>query len=189
MNYNGFIPRIPVKPDFLVFHVITRTFYYLLQFGWPFLVFDSSTAFSKRMAFSFGPAMVFSFLFMLNTQVNHLSPSAMDPHRAKTRDWTVHQVITAQNFGDPEGDGVAWWFHFILSGGLNLQMEHHLFPTVNHCHLRAVSVILKDECRRHGIPYNQVSGYIEAMCEYVKHSKNAVSLDGLSETKDTNLSQ
>ena len=43
------------------------------------------------------------------------------------------QVVTAQDFGHGS------WFCYYFSGGLNYQIEHHLFPTVNHCHLPALS--------------------------------------------------
>ncbi|KAI8831769.1 hypothetical protein BJ741DRAFT_667606 [Chytriomyces cf. hyalinus JEL632] len=58
-----------------------------------------------------------------------------------------------------------------LSGGLCLQMEHHLFPTVNHCHLPAVAKIVKQACYEHGVPYTRADGYGQALAEYYRQEK------------------
>ena len=41
-----------------------------------------------------------------------------------------------------QGSALHRWFCFTMSGGLNMQIEHHLFPTVCHCHLRAIKPIV-----------------------------------------------
>ena len=43
----------------------------------------------------------------------------------------------------------------LLSGGLNLLIEHHLFPSVNSCHLPVLSNIIKKVCKNHNIKYNE----------------------------------
>ncbi|KAL5722125.1 hypothetical protein ACHQM5_005683 [Ranunculus cassubicifolius] len=45
------------------------------------------------------------------------------------------------------------WFH----GGLQFQVEHHLFPRLPRCHLRKISPFVKELCRKHKLPYNSVS--------------------------------
>ncbi|KAK4274575.1 hypothetical protein QN277_017774 [Acacia crassicarpa] len=45
------------------------------------------------------------------------------------------------------------WFH----GGLQFQVEHHLFPRLPRCHLRKISPLVKELCKRHNLPYNCVS--------------------------------
>lgn len=39
------------------------------------------------------------------------------------------------------------------AGGLNLQVEHHLFPAISFCHYPAIADIVKDECAKRGVPY------------------------------------
>ena len=43
----------------------------------------------------------------------------------------------------------------ILMGGLNYQIEHHLFPSMPRPHLRAASPMIAEYCRAHGVPYTQ----------------------------------
>ena len=50
------------------------------------------------------------------------------------RRWYRHQVMTSQTIA-PQSMLMGY-----LTGGLNLQIEHHLFPGINHCHLRAMQV-------------------------------------------------
>ncbi|OVA01872.1 Cytochrome b5-like heme/steroid binding domain [Macleaya cordata] len=45
------------------------------------------------------------------------------------------------------------WFH----GGLQYQIEHHLFPRLPRCHLRKVSPFVKELCMKHNLPYTNVS--------------------------------
>ncbi|XP_029129891.1 delta(8)-fatty-acid desaturase 2 [Cajanus cajan] len=45
------------------------------------------------------------------------------------------------------------WFH----GGLQFQVEHHLFPRLPRCNLRKIAPLVKDLCNKHNLPYNCVS--------------------------------
>ena len=40
-------------------------------------------------------------------------------------------------------------------GGLNYQIEHHLFPSMPRPHLRAAAPMIAEYCRDHGVPYTQ----------------------------------
>ncbi|CAM8923818.1 unnamed protein product [Rhodiola kirilowii] len=45
------------------------------------------------------------------------------------------------------------WFH----GGLQFQLEHHLFPRMPRCQLRNISPVVKDLCKKHNLPYVSLS--------------------------------
>lgn len=62
-------------------------------------------------------------------------------------DWASHQVMTTANFATK--NPVITWF----VGGLNFQVEHHLFPRISHIHYPALSGIVQDTCRAHGLTY------------------------------------
>jgi linoleoyl-CoA desaturase len=63
------------------------------------------------------------------------------------REWAVHQVESTVDFA-PANRLLAWYL-----GGLNFQIEHHLFPRVCHVHYPAIAPIVEDVCRNHGIRY------------------------------------
>ncbi|HEX2313170.1 MAG TPA: acyl-CoA desaturase [Thermomonospora sp.] len=58
------------------------------------------------------------------------------------------QVLTSRNV---RGGVVTDW----LLGGLNYQIEHHLFPSVPRCNLRKVQPLVREHCRRVGLPYTE----------------------------------
>jgi linoleoyl-CoA desaturase len=63
--------------------------------------------------------------------------------------WAQHQLATALDW-NPDSRVANW-----ISGGANAHAAHHLFPRVPHVHYRALTRIIQDAARRHGVPYNQ----------------------------------
>jgi linoleoyl-CoA desaturase len=61
--------------------------------------------------------------------------------------WAVHQVQATVDFA--RNDRLVSW----LVGGLNFQIEHHLFPTLCHVNYPAISGIVESTCREFGVPY------------------------------------
>ena len=53
-------------------------------------------------------------------------------------------------------------------GGLNYQVEHHLFPNMARPHLKAASAIVQAHCRTHAIPYTE-TGLVGAYASVVRH--------------------
>jgi linoleoyl-CoA desaturase len=62
-------------------------------------------------------------------------------------EWAVHQVQTTVNFA--RRNPVLRWF----LGGLNFQIEHHLFSKICHVHYPAISKVVEQACRDFGIRY------------------------------------
>jgi linoleoyl-CoA desaturase len=62
--------------------------------------------------------------------------------------WAIHQVQTTADFA--RGNRVLSWF----VGGLNFQIEHHLFPRICHVHYPRIARIVEKTCARHGIRYH-----------------------------------
>jgi linoleoyl-CoA desaturase len=63
------------------------------------------------------------------------------------RPWAIHQVETTVDFA--RGDRLVSW----LVGGLNYQIEHHLFPTLSHVDYPAIAGVVEQTCRDFGVPY------------------------------------
>jgi len=58
------------------------------------------------------------------------------------------------------------------SGGLNFQIEHHLFPSVCHMYLPIIAPVVKQTCEEFNVPYNCYAGYSDALLSYQKHLKS-----------------
>ena len=62
-------------------------------------------------------------------------------------DWAEHQIATTVDFA--RGNPLLGWY----LGGLNFQVEHHLFPRVCHLHYPALAAIVEETCRDHDVRY------------------------------------
>ena len=65
-------------------------------------------------------------------------------------DFLSKQVLTSRNI-------TGGWFVTILMGGLNHQVEHHLFPNMPRPHLARAREIVREHCQQHGVPYTETS--------------------------------
>ena len=91
---------------------------------------------------------VLSIVFQLAHTVEHTHFPLPDEATGKMEDeWAIHQVKTTANFAT-KNKLVSW-----LVGGLNFQIEHHLFPKISHVHYPAISKIIRKACADYGIPY------------------------------------
>mmetsp|Transcript_14464 Transcript_14464/g.30905 ORF Transcript_14464/g.30905 Transcript_14464/m.30905 type:complete len:240 (-) Transcript_14464:331-1050(-) len=157
LSYNNVVPCEKPSTLGLVTHLGGRLLYVYVAFVWPFTVFPIH----KAIIWVTIPNAIFSICFMLNTQINHLVGACA---HARSANFYKHQLITAQNFGN--GNSFCYYF----SGGLNYQIEHHLFPTINHIHLPALSPGVRRICKKHGMPYHHAAGYRAAIMEHFAHT-------------------
>lgn len=79
------------------------------------------------------------------------------------QEWMVHQLSTTANFAT--GNPVVSW----LLGGLNFQVEHHLFPRVSHVHYPAINKLVKDTCKEFGVIYLEHRTMRQAFASHLRH--------------------
>jgi len=117
------------------------------------------------------PAMTLYTLFMIFSQVNHLvSETQHEATTLKAKTFRERQVLTSHNI-IPENSAysmVNWW----VSGGLNLQIEHHLFPGVHHYHLLKLQPIVEGICKKYGVQYITTPSYTAAIVKYIAFLKS-----------------
>jgi linoleoyl-CoA desaturase len=73
--------------------------------------------------------------------------------------WADHQMTTTANFGHSR-------ITTFITGGLNHQIEHHLFPRICHTHYPALAPIVRDCARDHGLPYLHSGSFFEAVASH-----------------------
>lgn len=93
--------------------------------------------------------LVFGFGYALFFAVNHwtLDAGFVDNTSVDSTNWGVLQVENSINFAL---DSKFWTW---LTGGLNHQIEHHLFPTMVHTRLPEISKIVRETCKEFGVSY------------------------------------
>ncbi len=77
-------------------------------------------------------------------------------------DWAIHQIKTTMNFGN--GDKIFSW----VVGGLNFQVEHHLFPTICHVHYPKISEIVQRTAAEFNLPYYAKTTFAGALWSHEK---------------------
>ena len=85
-----------------------------------------------------------------------------DQNNSLENNWAVHQLLTTTNFGNN-----SRWFSWYV-GGLNFQIEHHLFPNICHVHYRKIAGIVKDTASEFGLPYKSTRTFLQAL---IKHGR------------------
>lgn len=94
-----------------------------------------------------------------NTEFEHVP---LDVNKHIESAWAEHQIKTTSNFA--MGSKVISWF----VGGLNFQIEHHLFPRVSHVHYPAISKIVMEKCAQFNLPYNKYDTMFGALVSHFK---------------------
>lgn len=77
--------------------------------------------------------------------------------------WAIHQLLTTTNFGNS-----SRWFSWYV-GGLNFQIEHHLFPHICHVHYRNIAGIVKETALEFGLPYKSTRTFMGALVGHARH--------------------
>lgn len=81
------------------------------------------------------------------------------------KDWASHQVLNTVNFA-PKNKILTWYV-----GGLNFQIEHHLFPNICHVHYTKLSKIVKQTAEEFNLPYNVKPTFRSALWSHFKMLK------------------
>lgn len=76
--------------------------------------------------------------------------------------WAAHQLKTTTNFA---ADSVFWNF---FTGGLNHQVEHHLFYKIAHIHYPALAPLVREVARRHELPYLEFPTFGAALLSHIR---------------------
>lgn len=80
-------------------------------------------------------------------------------------EWAIHQIKTTANFA-PRNKIISWFV-----GGLNYQVEHHLFPRISHVHYPAISKIVAAKCAEHQLAYHCIPTMQGAVVSHFRFMK------------------
>lgn len=134
--------REPVKGRWAEIAMIAARHALVLTPIFLFLPLGMAFAFLGVMAAVFGVYMGASFA------PNHKGMPVIAPDARL--DFFSKQVRTSRNIRG------GWWATALM-GGLNYQVEHHLFPSMARPHLAKARVLVRDVCREHDVPYTETS--------------------------------
>src|SRR5437762_7301633 len=163
--FRGKIVNMPVKKMKLSDHFIFWGFklvHLFLFVGLPDYMVGFQSWLISFTIFTLVAGFVLSLVFQLAHTVEHTAFPVADPETGKMEDeWAIHQLKTTANFAT-KNKLVTW-----LVGGLNFQIEHHLFPKISHVHYPALREIIKTLCEKHGINYIEFRNVRYAIASHV----------------------
>lgn len=109
---------------------------------------------------------VLSIVFQLAHTVEHTHFPLPNEDTNKIDDeWAIHQLKTTANFATK--NRLACWF----MGGLNFQVEHHLFPKISHIHYPKINKIIKNTCKEFNVTYIEYKKVTDALFSHVSYLK------------------
>jgi linoleoyl-CoA desaturase len=101
--------------------------------------------------------LLLSLIFQTAHVINETEFYAPTEDGSVENNWAIHQMRTTANFAN--GSKLFSWY----IGGLNYQIEHHLFPNICHVHYRKISKIVRDTAKEFDVPYHHHKTFFEAV--------------------------
>jgi linoleoyl-CoA desaturase len=129
----------------------TKALYYVWTIVVPLLVLDVPwwQFLIGYVAMHLTAGLTLGVVFQLAHSVEGPAFPLPDDRGVMEQAWAVHEMETTSNFG--RGNRLLCWY----VGGLNFQIEHHLFPKVCSIHYPAISGVVREVAAKHGITYNE----------------------------------
>jgi linoleoyl-CoA desaturase len=147
--------------------IISKIFYYFYMVFLPLYILDIAW-WQVAIGFctvQFVAGWILAFIFQLAHVVEHAEFPLPNDAGNIENEWAIHQVETTANFAT-KNKLISW-----LVGGLNFQIEHHLFPKISHVHYPAISKIIKKTCDEFDVKYIEYKRMRDAVISHTLHLK------------------
>jgi linoleoyl-CoA desaturase len=163
-NKTGLTKEQNAKPKREYFKLILSKVLYLgIAIGLPLLLtsFAWWQVLLGFLVMHLTAGLIMSVIF----QMAHVVEGADQPIPAEgalESEWAIHELMTTANFSR-KSRLLGWYI-----GGLNFQIEHHLFPHISHVHYRKISPIVEETAKEFGLPYNQKKTLFHAIASHIR---------------------
>ena len=157
-------PNVYTVPfiSLLGFSVMSRvTHNYYDYFMRAFLLYRifSPLHFMNSMILIYTAGAILSGLFVIS---HNNDKSQRNLHR-ESKDWYKNQVRSSSTYGNHISG--------MITGGLNYQIEHHLFPKMNSCYYSVIQPLVKQICKKHDVPYHYYPNFWKNVVGFFKTVK------------------
>jgi len=156
MNEWQGIPKMKTKDHFEFW--LAKAIYYSLTVALPLTVFSFSEYIVGFFIYHFSLSVTMAAIFQLAHVMEECDfPEVDEANGTIDRGWAELQLSTTVNFA-PTSKFITWF-----SGGLNYQVEHHIFPNISHTYYPIISPVLEKTCKEFGYPYYSIPTYAGAL--------------------------
>lgn len=164
----GYMKSFGTETKLMTEMILWKVFYYAYTLIIPLIILPVAwwVIVAGFLSLHFVAGFILSAIF----QPAHVMPSSEYPMPDDSgnleNNWAVHQILTTANFAP-----TSRWFSWLI-GGLNFQVEHHLFPNISHVHYRNISAIVKGTAEEFNLPYNSQKSFFAALVTHGKMLKH-----------------
>lgn len=128
--------------------IAVKLIYFLVLLGLPLLAgWSVGAVVLGFLLMHFFSGLILTLVFQLAHTVEGTAHPLPNADGAIENEWAIHQMNTTANFA-PQNKLLSWYV-----GGLNFQVEHHLFPHICHMHYPAIAPIVRQTAAEFDIPY------------------------------------
>ena len=166
--FNKKIGNVPIRKMTVKEHIsfwIAKVIYAFMMIAVPIYFLGFNTWLVGFLCTTMITGFVMIIVFQLAHNVEHTDfPMPAESGKIEN-EWALHQLETTANFAT-NNKLISW-----LVGGLNFQIEHHLFPKISHIHYPAISKIIRQTCQEYGINYIEYPKMRHAIVSHVIYLK------------------
>jgi linoleoyl-CoA desaturase len=165
LSKEGIVKPYPKKQ--LLILILTKIAYFVFILVVPMVLLDLTFGqwFLGFMVMHCTSGIILSVIF----QLAHVVDEAEQPIPSDTgtleNSWAVHQLKTTSNFFG-SSKLLSWYI-----GGLDYQIEHHLFPKISHVYYDKISDIVAKTAKEYGLEYNSKGGFFTALSSHINMLK------------------
>lgn len=147
--------------------IVSKIVYTLVMLVLPIVVFDIPVlhVVTGFLLMHFFAGLILTVIFQLAHTVEGTTHPLPNENNEITNDWAIHQMNTTVDFA-PKNKFLCWYI-----GGLNFQVEHHLFTKICHIHYPELSKIVQQTAAEFDIPYLVNERFSDAFMAHVNALK------------------
>ncbi|MDB4061607.1 acyl-CoA desaturase [Vicingaceae bacterium] len=145
----------------MILIIVTRVIYFIYMLVIPFLLMDAVwwQLIIGFLTVHFAAGFTLASIFQLAHVMEELE-YPIPTEGSILNQWAVHQMNTTLNFAGK--DKLLSWY----VGGLNYQVEHHLFPNISHVHYSKIAPIVEKTAKEFNVPYHNVLSFRSALAQH-----------------------
>ena len=164
MGAKASLINMPLKEHIIFW--LTKIWYVTIYIVLPIVMIGWLKALFGLLIIAIISGLTLSIVFQMAHVLDETHFPEVDKDDPKIdREWAVHQLSTTANFAT--GSKFLRW----LLGGLNFQVEHHLFPRISHIHYPKINQLVKETCLEYKVTYLEHPSWGKAFRSHISYIK------------------
>lgn len=166
----GILKKAGFKPtqEFIKL-LISKAVYFFIVIGVPILILPVAWywVIIGFLIVQFVGGILMTLIFLTAHAVEDAHHYQPDTEGNLENNWAIHQLKTTANFNTDFNPFLNWYV-----GGLNHQIEHHLFPQISHVHYNKLAPIVRQTAKEFGIEYMEYPSFSGAIVSHFRYLRD-----------------